>query len=150
AVGTLSAVELRSPLGALGRLGFDPGAVLARAGIAAATIEDPASRVAADVEHAFWAAAEAISGDPAIRVRAGIEHAKNGTWSLIEYIVVHSPTLREAIQGAQRILPLVDDLGHLDLTESGELASVSIHRDGIDRARGYVDWVCAVALTFYA
>ena len=149
AVGTLSVAEFSGALGALSRLGFDGAAILAAARISATTLADPSARLPTDVEHAFWAAAEAVSGDPAIGLRVGVEHVEHGTRNLLEYVVTHSPTLREAIQVVQPMVALVDDLGHLDLDEEGDIASVGIRRDGIDRARGYIDSLCAVATTFY-
>jgi AraC-like DNA-binding protein len=149
AIGTLSVVEFMGALGALARLGFDRGAILTRARMSETIVSDPSARVSTDVEHAFWAAAEAVSGDPAIGLRVGVDHARNGTRSLLEYVATHSPTLREALMSLQSIVCLADDLGHIDLLETGDTAAVSIRRDGIDRARGYVDSLCALAVTFY-
>jgi AraC-like DNA-binding protein len=148
-VGTLAAIEFVAVLKALSRLGFDADAVLARAAIPTPALAEPFARVSAAEEHALWEAAELATGDPALGLRVGVEHCRHGARNLLEYVVVHSPTLREALPAVQRVVPLVDDLGHRDVIEDGALVRIGIRRDGIPRARGYVDCVCATAFTFY-
>jgi AraC-like DNA-binding protein len=148
-IGTLAAIEFIAVLQALARLGFDSDAVLTRSRIPPEALSEPFTRISAAEEHALWEAAELVTGDPAVGLRVGVEHCRHGARNLVEYLFVHSPTLRQALPAVQAVVPLVDDLGHVDVIEEGDRVRVGIRRDGIPRARGYVECLCAAAFTFY-
>lgn len=147
--GTLAAMELSAAIQAMRRLGFDVTAILARAGIGEAALSEPFARIPARQEHRLWAAVESMTKDPAVGLRVGVEHARGGTPSLLEYLIAHSPTVGEALEAVRRMVPLVDDRGHVEVALDGDLARVAIRRDGLTRARGYVDCLTALVFTFY-
>jgi AraC-like DNA-binding protein len=147
--GTLSSIDFAGPLQSMARLGLDTDAIATRARLSPDLLADPAARLPVSQEHAFWAAAVKVSGDLHLGLKVGAEHARNGTRSLLEYLVVHSLTMRDALAAVQRLVSLVDDRGHIDVTEEGDSARVGIRRDGLTRAPSYVEMLYATFATFY-
>jgi AraC-like DNA-binding protein len=149
AEGTLAAAEFIVATQALERLGIDAQAVLIRAGIPSDLLQEPYTRLPLRHEFRFWAAIEELSGDAQVGLRVGVEHARHGALTILEYLVLHSPTMRQALEAVQRIVPLVDDLGHVYVVEEGDGVRLGIRREGLPRAASYIEALTASVVTFY-
>ncbi len=128
-------------------MGVEVAPILAACGWSRARLRDPFARVDAALDHTFWSAVEDATGDPAIGVRVGLEIAHRGRRSVDMYIALYSGTLRDLVANAERFAKLSDDRGHVQLIETGALATARIYRDGgYPRANGYVESLFAAGV----
>jgi hypothetical protein len=126
---TVSAVPFVHQVTALAGLGVDAERVLGIAGISRASIEGPHARLPIDALFRFWDAAIHVSGDPAIGLRIGAT-IHPGALGGFEYLLRHSETLRKVLDRAERYVRLVDDLGHVEVVETGGVAALRVSRRG--------------------
>lgn len=146
--GSISATLLSSVVRTLEELGFEAAPVLQAAKLERAHVEDRFARFPVEAEHRLWSAIEEHTGDPAIGLRGGPVFARKGRHSVDLYLALHSGTLRAAFRNAERFAPLADDWGHVEVSETGELATVRVYRDGgLPRAHGAIDAMFASAHT---
>lgn len=158
-VGSLAVSSLRGTLGArqfgpyleiMERMGIQTAPILPACGLSRAQLLNPLARVDAQLEHAFWSAAERASGDPAIGLKIGMEQARNLPRFVDVYIALHSGSLRKVHANAEQLLKLSDDRAHVALIETDTLATFRFHRDGgYLRAHAYMDQLFAHSVGAY-
>jgi AraC-like DNA-binding protein len=105
-------VASRALVGACQRLGVAPAALLRRAGLGAAALDDPDGRIAAAAADALWEAASAAAGDPALALHAA-EQTPYGAFRVLDYLAASGATLGEGLGRVAAYFPLVDPRGSL-------------------------------------
>lgn len=111
-------VASRALVGACRRLGVDPSALLERAGVSAAALDDPDGRISASASDALWEAAYAAAGDPALALHAA-EQTPYGAFRVLDYLAASGSTLGEGLARVAAYFPLVDPRGSLAVEEWG-------------------------------
>ncbi|HTJ47323.1 MAG TPA: AraC family transcriptional regulator [Kofleriaceae bacterium] len=119
---TISAVVVHAVLDALASLDADRGAVIDAAGLDAAMLADPSSRVSSHVLERLWHAAERATADRHVGL-AVATRIPPGALGAFDYLIRNTPTLRTTIDRADRFLRLVDDHARIALIERGGRAS---------------------------
>jgi hypothetical protein len=99
--------------------GFDPRATLDRAGIPAAALEDPSTRLPQGRFETLWRAAIAITGDPAIALRVSTL-VKPATLGVIGYLASASASRRDAFELVRGLTPLLWEDITCELESEGE------------------------------
>ncbi|HEY0975803.1 MAG TPA: AraC family transcriptional regulator [Solimonas sp.] len=106
--GTIAVAFVRQALDALRRRGLDPAPVLAASGIDAALVAQDDARVSPEAFGALWLrVAEALDDE-----LFGLDSRpmKVGSFATLTHLMLHTPTLREAlIRGARLINLLIED-----------------------------------------
>lgn len=106
--GTIALAFVRQAVEALARRGHDPAPVLARAGIAPAALAGESGRVSAAAFGALWLAIAETLDDELFGLDS--RPMKVGSFATLCHLMLHTPTLREAlIRGARLINLLIDD-----------------------------------------
>ena len=148
ATGTLSALQFKSTLVTLERLGFALDPILLQCGLTRSAFDNPLARFGAELEHRLWAAIEHATNDPALGLRVGAEFARRGRYELDIYLALHSGTARQAFINLQPLVRLADDRGHIDVNEDAASVTLSVRRDGgYPRAPGALDVMFASCAT---
>lgn len=111
-------VASRALVGACRRLGIDAGALLERAGVSAATLDDPDGRIGAEAADALWRAADAAAGDPALALHAA-EQTPYGAFRVLDYLAASGATLGDGLRRVAAYFPLVDARGKLAVEDRG-------------------------------
>lgn len=146
--GTLSSAQITSVVSALRDLGIPEAPIVRAAGLEHAAPGGFFARVSVDAEHRLWSAIEQHTGDPAIGLQIGAVFAHKGRHAIDLYLAVHSGTPRAAFCNVERFARLTDDLGHAELIEHGDTATVRVYRDGgVPRAAGAIDAMFAAGTT---
>lgn len=127
--GTISALNIVPVVQALSALGHDANAVLAAAGTSAAELEGVNTRVPASLEIAVWEAIGRRTSDPLIGLRIA-EHIAVGALGGYEYLLRNSPTIRAAVEQAQRFERVMDDHTRVGIFEQGDEATLRVWRPG--------------------
>jgi AraC-like DNA-binding protein len=117
--GVVLSVASRAVLEACRRLGVDADAVMARAGIARAEIDDPDARLSGVQADAVWREAFAVAGDPQLALHAA-EALQFGAYRVLDYLGTTGPTLGEGLRRVAEYFPLVDPRGVLRVQERAE------------------------------
>jgi AraC-like DNA-binding protein len=115
-------VSSRALLDACERLGLDPEALLAEAGLSRDAIRDPDARLPADRTDALWQAAYSRAHDPALALHAA-EALGPRAYRVFHYLGANSATIGDAYRRIIAYLALVDRRMHLTLhveREEGE------------------------------
>ena len=120
---TVLPVASRALLESCLRLGLDGDALLAAAGIARASLEDPDARLSAAQADGLWRAAYDASRDPLLALRAA-EATPFGAYRVIDYLGVTGATLGDGLRRVAEYFPLVDPRGRLRVAE--ELRGIAI------------------------
>lgn len=129
------------------RLDLPVAPVLAACGLSRARLRNPFARMDAELDQRFWAALEEVAEDPAIGVKLGIDIARRGNRTVDMYIAVYCGTLRDLFATVERFAKLSDDRGHVQVLETGTLATVRLYRDGgYPRADGYLEGLFAASV----
>jgi AraC-like DNA-binding protein len=119
----VSMVAVRALAAAVEGVGVERTRFLAEAGLAPAQIENADARVSlADYARARRAAL-ATSGDPALGLHMG-EHPSVGAYDVLGSLAEHSRSLREALHMCIRYARIMVEGPRMELTESGESATV--------------------------
>lgn len=106
--GTIAMAFVRQALGSLERRGFDPAPVLARAGIRPDALDSERGRVSADAFGTLWLAIAETLDDELFGLDT--RPMKVGSFATLCHLMLHTPTLREAlIRGARLINLLIED-----------------------------------------
>jgi len=126
--------------------GLDADALLAKAGIPKALLDDPRATVAVERVHALVRLMLARTGDPALGLDAG-RHYHLATFGLLGAVAAVAPTARDMLRLFVEYVHLTytffllaleedDDRGRLVLIENGDLGD--LHRFYLDRAIAFV------------
>jgi AraC-like DNA-binding protein len=113
---TVLPVATRALVEACARLGLDTAALLARAGVGRALLDDPDARLPAERADAVWQEAFAASGDPALALRAA-EETPFGAFRVLDYLGASGATLGEGMRRVAAYFPLVDPRASLAVEE---------------------------------
>lgn len=111
-------VASRALVGACRRLGIDPATLLERAGLSAASLDDPDGRIPAAAADAVWQAAFSAAGDPALALHAA-EQTPFGAFRVLDYLAASGATLGDGIARVAAYFPLVDPRGALAVEDRG-------------------------------
>lgn len=111
-------VASRALVRACGRLGLAPEALLARAGLSAAALDDPEARIPAAAADALWQAAFHAADDPALALHAA-EQTPFGAFRVLDYLAASGATVGDGLARVAAYFPLVDPRGALAV-EDGE------------------------------
>ncbi len=143
---TASVRALRPLSLGLGARGVSLAPALARAGIDAATMEDPDARIPAELMHGLWREAEELSGESTFGITtAGF--IKPGSFDVLDYMCRNSATVGEGLQLYCRYTPLLHD--QISATvEVGEDTAILRHVlvDGGVLPRQYAEFIIASLL----
>jgi hypothetical protein len=113
---TVLPVATRALVEACGRIGLDPDALLARAGLDRARLEDPDGRIAAEQADAVWREAFLASGDAALALRAA-EQTPFGAFRVLDYLGATGATVGAGLRRVAAYFPLVDSRATLAVEE---------------------------------
>lgn len=121
---TVLPVATRALVEACGRLGLDPDAILARAGLVRARLDDPEARLPVDLADAVWREASLSSGDPALALHAA-ERTPFGAFRVLDFLGATASRVGEGLERVARYFPLVDARAALSVApEPGAVALV--------------------------
>lgn len=113
---TVLPVATRALLQACGRIGLDPDALLNRAGLDRARLDDPDGRIDAEQADAVWREAYLASGDAALALRAA-EETPFGAFRVLDYLGASAATVGEGLRRVAAYFPLVDPRAALAIEE---------------------------------
>jgi AraC-like DNA-binding protein len=116
-------VASRALLEACGRLGLDPEALRARAGLSGVALDDPDVRLDSDAADAIWREAFAASRDPFLALHAA-ERTPFGAFRVLDYLAATGATVGDGVRRAAAWFALVDPRGVLEVRE--EAARVAL------------------------
>lgn len=117
--GTVLTVSSRALVLACERLGVDTTALLASAGLARETIEDPDGRLSGAQASVLWTKAYELSRDPVLSLHAA-EACPRGAYRVIDYMASSAATIGEAFRYSARYFPLINTAVRLPIDESGD------------------------------
>lgn len=118
-------VASRAVLDAVARLGLDPDALLAAAGLERAQVYDPDARLPVAAADAVWRHALAAAGDPCLALHAA-EALPFGAYRVIDFVAAHAPTVGEGLARVARYFPLVDERARIEI-DPGEPTTLTLH-----------------------
>jgi AraC-like DNA-binding protein len=113
---TVLPVATRALVEACARLGLDTAALLSRAGVDRALLDDPDARIPADRADAVWREAYGAGGDPALSLHAA-EQTPFGAFRVLDYLGASGATLGEGMRRVAAYFPLVDPRASLAVEE---------------------------------
>jgi AraC-like DNA-binding protein len=121
---TVLPVATRALLDACARLGLDPGALAARAGVDPARLDDPDVRLPAEAADAVWREASAAAHDPALALHAA-ERTPFGAFRVLDFLGATGATIGAGLERVAAYFPLVDPRGTVAVEpERGAIALV--------------------------
>ncbi|MEM6927102.1 MAG: AraC family transcriptional regulator [Myxococcota bacterium] len=127
---TVPVVGIRAIVSALERLGLDPGALLADAGLARSDLTDPDGRLPTDQADALWAAAYRRSGDERLAMRAA-QQLRAGDYRTLTYLAAACPTLGAGLTRILGFFDLVDRRIRWTLDDASDPVSLRLGFDGV-------------------
>jgi len=125
--------------------GFDPQAILDRAGIPRSAFEDTRTRLPKGKFEAIWQAASEATGDSAIALRVSTT-VKATTLGIIGYLAAVSESRRNAFELVRDFTPVLWEDVECDLECDGEVAFIRC-RTGSDPRRSRFTTEYAIGLT---
>lgn len=126
---TVLPVATRALLAACARLGVDVGAVLARAGLDRARLEDPDDAIPAERADAVWREALAASADPALALRAA-EATPFGAFRVLDFLGATGATVGEGLRRVAAYFSLVDPRAAISVEEGTSAVSLVLRGRG--------------------
>ena len=105
---TLAAHYTRTFLETLAEMGLDTTRLLEQVDLDANQVYDPDARIPARFQEDLWEHAARYAGDPHFGLHVG-EKSTLGRWGLVEYILMNSATVEEALENVIRFWRLVID-----------------------------------------
>lgn len=114
---TVLPVASRALVDACRRLGIDTDALLARAGIEAAALDDADGRLPASRADALWREAFAAANDPFLALHAA-EASPLGAYRVVDFLGTSGPTLGEGLRSVAAYFRIVDPRGVLEVVEA--------------------------------
>lgn len=153
---TTCAAWVKGVVATLAGQGLDAGALLDKAGIDPASLDDPHARIVTEKVSALWQYAALASGNPAIGL-ADPHSPKPANFDVIGFAMMSCPDLRSALERLARYLRIVSDAAHIILQErdDGSLmmrfelfgGAVPMPRQRIEfdliTFLGFFRWLCA-------
>ncbi len=121
---TVLPVATRALVDACGKLGLDTGALLARAGVARAQLDDPDARLPAELADAVWREVSLAARDPALPLRAA-EQTPFGAFRVLDYLGATGATVGDGLRRVATYFPLVDPRGVLAVEEEGDAVALT-------------------------
>ena len=111
-------VASRALIGACRALGIDSSALLERAGVNPAMLDDPDGRISPAASDALWEAAYAAAGDPALALHAA-EQTPYGAFRVLDYLAASGATLGDGLRRVAEYFPIVDPRGSIAVEDRG-------------------------------
>jgi AraC-like DNA-binding protein len=141
-------VASRALVGACRRLGIEPVALLERAGVSAAALDDPDARITAAASDALWQAAYAAAGDPALALHAA-EQTPYGAFRVLDYLAASGATIGDGLGRVAAYFPLVDRRGALAVEDGGgDRVSVTFRStEGVPLPQPAQEYTLAILVT---
>lgn len=134
--GTVSIAFVREAVQALARRGLDAAPLLQQAGIEHAWLAHDEARVSAHSYGALWLAIATALDDELFGLDAG--RMKVGSFATLTQLMLHTRTLREALQRGARLINLLLDEHRVELRVAGDEAQLCVvdvpGRDDADAA----------------
>ncbi len=121
---TLAAHYTRTFLDTLTEFGFDTAVLLEQVGLEVSRVYSPDARIPARFQEALWEHAARFSDDPHLGLHVG-EQSTLGRWGLVEYILMNSATVEDALENVVRFWRLVIDGKMVLLGQDGDTARFS-------------------------
>ena len=118
---TLAAHYTRTFLETLADMGLDTAVLLEQVGLDARSVYDLDARIPAHFQEDLWEHAAHHADDPHLGLHVG-EQSTLGRWGLVEYILMNSATVEEALENVIRFWRLVIDGKMVTLAQDGETA----------------------------
>lgn len=124
--GTIAVAFVRQAVDALTRRGFDPAPVLTGCGIDPALVASDSARVSAETFGQLWLRVAGVLDDELFGLDS--RPMKVGSFATLTHLMLHTPTLRDAlIRGARLVNLLIED------------TQVELELDGPEATIGFVD-----------
>ena len=121
---TVTSVWTRAVIAGAVREGLDAAGLLREGGLDAATVHDPAARVAYDAHVGVWRAITREVGDPAFGLRFASEQVEAFSFGVAGHLAMVSSTLGEALSRLVRFSPLVNELDSLHVEATPRFLAV--------------------------
>src|SRR5688500_1702214 len=115
-------------LARLAALGCDARALFRRVGLDAALIEDPDARIPLELLDPLWTGAAELANDDCFGLHAA-ESVGSGSFGLISYLGVASPTWSDGLARVHRFFRLFSDASNYELVIESDLATVFATHD---------------------
>lgn len=109
---TVLPVASRVLLDACKSLGLDVAALLARAGLTRAEVEDREGRLPASASDRLWTEAYALANDPALAMHVA-EATPFGAYRALDFLAATGPTVGEGLMRAAAYFNLIDPRGQI-------------------------------------
>jgi hypothetical protein len=122
---SVAAVLLRALLDSARRYGVAPERVLPAIGLVPADLEDAAGWVPVEAITRAWTLVPALCGDPDFGLHAA-ESAPTGIYGMLEFVVMSSPTVYDALESIARMYHLVGGMSDVSLVSDGASVRVII------------------------
>lgn len=127
---TTSALNVTAVLDTLEQLHIDGPRVLALAGLTLDELHGPNARIPAGHEVKFWEALAEHTGDGLIGLRVA-EKIQVGSLGAYEYLLRNSPSLRAAVEQANKFERVIDDVTRISIVELDQnTATIRHQREG--------------------
>ncbi len=120
---TVLPVATRALVEACARLGLDTDALLARAGVGRALLDDPDARIPAARADAVWREAYGAAADPALSLHAA-EQTPFGAFRVLDYLGASGATVGEGLRRVAAYFPLVDPRASLAVDEEEDAVAL--------------------------
>jgi hypothetical protein len=126
-----------------------PERVLQAIGVSPADLDDAAGWIPVEAMTRAWTLVPALCGDPDFGLHAA-ESAPTGVYGMLEFVVMSSPTVYEALDSIARMYHLVGGMSEVSLVADGESVRV-IHRTTVaveaNRLRHYSEHFLAMIVS---
>ncbi len=143
---SVAAVLLRALLDLARRSGVAPDRVLHAIGVSPTDLDDAAGWIRVEALTRAWVLVPALCGDPDFGLHAA-EAAPTGIYGMLEFVVMSSPTVHDALERIARMYHLVGGMSELKLVNDGSSVRV-IHRTTVavepNRLRHYSEHFLAM------
>lgn len=146
---TTSATWVKGMLAMLSGEGVDTAALLAAAGVDAASLDAPGTRLSTETISRVWELAAERSGNPAIGL-AQHDVARPASFDVVGYTMMSCASLAAAFERLTRYLRILSDVVAMELAEEGGRYCVTFDVDGGDRPvpRQRVEYILAMLISF--
>ncbi|MBC3792172.1 AraC family transcriptional regulator [Spirosoma utsteinense] len=116
---TISSASVKGLLYAVTQYGADAQPLIQAAALDIAQLEDPDGRVPMAAMQRLWAMAVQVTADPHLDLHIA-EHVHHSSYGVLAYVLMHSPTLGEAIHKLCRYGDIVCNGTRISLRHLGE------------------------------
>lgn len=105
--------------------GIPAARLLAEAGLAADTLDDPDGRLAFEAMPRVWAAAESLTGDADVGLHSA-EHPRTGALGILGYVLLTSATVGDALDAAARWFTVLNSGLDFRLHDTADATSITL------------------------